>query len=294
MLSSPTRRTAGFITTLALGALVVLTGCDFGGGTSSGTGASASASQSSLSQILQRGTLRIGTITGNAPFESLDSSGNLVGYDIDIVNLLAKEMGVNTEFIKTDVAGRVTLLQTRKADVVVGSFTRTHKRSEVISFTDPINLEYVALIASAGRTDLNSVSDFNKSGIKIAVTTGGTQQAAVAQALPKATAVQLPGIADELQAVESGKADGAGVANTQIGVFMKENPGKFKTISGALSAFQEDCIGIQIGDSTWWLYVNQFVHDINNDGTTYNLYQKWFGPGSTPGPFSLPPAGNPA
>lgn len=292
MLPSPTRRTVGFITTLALGALVVLTSCDSGGGSSSSAGTSAS--QSTLSQVLQRGTLRIGTITGNAPFESLDSSGNLVGYDIDIVNLLAKEMGVKTEFIKTDVAGRVTVLQTRKADVVVGSFTRTHKRSEVISFTDPINLEYVALIASAGRSDLNSVSDFNKAGIKVAVATGGTQGPAMALAIPKATAVQLPGLADELQAVESGKADAAAVANTQIGVFMTANPGKFKTISGALSAFQEDCIGLQIGDSAWWLYVNQFVHDINNDGTTYTLYQKWFGPGSTPGPFSQPPAGNPA
>lgn len=243
-----------------------------------------------LPQVLQRGTLRIGTITGNAPFESLDTSGKLVGYDIDIANKLASALGVKTEFIQTDVAGRVTVLETGKADIVVGSFTRTEKRSQVISFSEPINLEYVALLAAVDRPE-TKVADFNKAGIKIAVTTGGTQSDAVASGLPQATAVQVPGIADELSAVTSGKADAAGVANTQIGEFMKANPGKFKVIDGSLTGFQEDCIGLPIGDFGWWLYVNQFVHDINSDGTTYTLYQNWFGPGANPGPFSIPPAG---
>lgn len=253
-------------------------------------GTSATGGNTILPTVLQRGTLRIGTITGNAPFESLDSSNTLVGYDIDIATKLAEALGVKPEFIQTDVAGRVTVLQSGKADIVVGSFTRTWKRSQVVSFTDPINLEYVALLAAADSPGA-TVSDFNKSGTKVAVATGGTQSDAVTSALPQATAVQVPGIADELAAVTSGKADAAAVANTQIGDLMKANPGKFKVINGSLTGYQEDAIGVPLGDFSWWLYVNQFVHDINSDGTTYTLYQKWFGKGATPGPFSLPPAG---
>src|SRR5438046_2360551 len=198
----------GLVRPVGLISILILSGCSIGG--SSG-GAS---SQSILSQVLHRGTLRIGSITGNAPFESLDSSGNLVGYDIDVVSLLAKQMGVKAEFIKVDVPGRITILESHQADVVVGSFTRTRKRSQVISFSDPINQEYVALLGSADRHDINALSDFNRSGIKIAVATGSTQAAAVSQALPQAVPVQVPGIADELQAVTSGKADAAAVANT--------------------------------------------------------------------------------
>lgn len=252
--------------------------------------ASAAPTKSILAQVLERGTLRVGTITGNAPFESLDSNNQLVGYDIDIANKLAESLGVKVEFVQTDVAGRVTVLQSGKADITVGSFTRTGKRSQVISFTDPINLEYVALLAAANRPE-TTVQDFNKSGVKIAVATGGTQSDAVASGLPQATAVQVPGIADEVAAVSSGKADAAALANTQLGELMKANPGTFKVIDGSLTGFQEDAIGVPQNDFTWWLYVNQFVHDINSDGTTYTLYQKWFGEGTSPGPFSKPPTG---
>ena len=268
------------LTILALGAALVAGAC----------GSSATGTKSILSDVLERGTLRVGTITGNAPFESLDANNQLVGYDIDIAKKLADALGVKVEFIQTDVAGRVTVLQSGKADIVVGSFTRTSQRSQVVSFTDPINLEYVALIAAAGRPEA-TVQDFNKSGVKIAVATGGTQSDAVAGGLPQATAVQVPGMADEVSAVTSGNADAAAVANTQAGDILKANPGSFKLIDGSLTGFQEDCIGIPLGDFSWWLYVNQFVRDINNDGTTNTLYQNWFGEGTSPGPFSLPPAG---
>jgi len=269
------------LTVLALGVALMAGAC----GNSATTN-----TKSILADVLERGTLRVGTITGNAPFESLDANNQLVGYDIDIAKKLADSLGVKIEFIQTDVAGRVTVLQSGKADIVVGSFTRTPKRSQVISFTDPINLEYVGLLAAANRPETKA-QDFNKAGVKIAVATGGTQSDAVASALPQATAVQVPGIADEVSAVTSGNADAAAVANTQIGDMMKANPGKFKIIEGSLTGFQEDCIGIPVGDFSWWLYVNQFVRDINNDGTTNTLYQQWFGQGTSPGPFSLPPAG---
>ena len=280
---SLTRRLRSYrgLSVLALAVALVVSACG---------SSSSSSSKSILSDVLDRGTLRIGTITGNAPFESLDSNNQLVGYDIDIANKLAQSLGVKADYTQTDVAGRVTVLQSGKADIVVGSFTRTPKRSQVVSFTDPINLEYVGLLAAANNPG-TTVQDFNKSGVKIAVATGGTQSDAVASGLPQATAVQVPGIADEVAAVISGNADAAAVANTQVGDLMKANPGKFKIINGSLTGFQEDAIGIPIGDFTWWLYVNQFVRDINNDGTTNTLYQKWFGQGTSPGPFSMPPAG---
>ena len=159
-----------------------------------------------------------------------------------------------------------------------------------MAFSDPINLEYIALIAAVDAPE-KTVADFNKAGARIAVATGGTQQGAVEARLPEAEAIAVPGIADEVAAVVSGNADAAGVANTQVGELMAANPGKFKEIEGSLSGLQEDCIGVPLGDFDWWLYINQFVHDINSDGTTFSLYEKWFGPGTSPGPFSLPPAG---
>jgi polar amino acid transport system substrate-binding protein len=262
--------------------MLITAGCGTGSNTST---------NSVLDQVLARGTLRIGTLNGNPGFETLNASGQLEGYDIDVANGLALALGVKPEYVQTDPAGRVTLLQTGKADIVVGSFTRTMKRAQVISFSDPINLEYVALVTTANKTGFDKVEDFNKPGIKIAVPTGGTQVDAVKQVLPQAQGLVLPAGGDAVAAVTSGQADALAISNTSVGLMLQQYPGQLKAVDGALTTEQEDCIGVPIGDFKWWLYVNQYVHQINGDGTTNASYQKYFGKGTSPGPFSVPAPG---
>jgi len=279
------------VAAIAVAGALVLVGCSSTksgttSGSKSGSGSTANAS-AILDKVQKSKTLRVGTITGNAPFESLDKSGNLEGFDIDMINAVAKKMGVKVSFVKTDVAGRVTVLQTGKADVVVGSFTDTPEREKVISFTDPINYEYVALIAKAD-SSLKSVDDVNVAGKTVAGASGGTQADTIPKAVPNAKLTLLPGIADEVQAVMSGQADAAAVANTQIATLIADSNGKLKALTGQVSDNQKDCIGVPKGDQAWLDYVNGIVKQLNADGTTYTLTKKWFG--SEPPDFASPPA----
>jgi polar amino acid transport system substrate-binding protein len=285
--TEPRAARRGAVTTACLGAVVALvavTGC--GGGSSDG--GAASGKSGTLEKVKSSGTMRVGTITGNAPFESLDKSGNLVGYDIDIINEVARRLKVKVNFFRTDVAGRVTVLQAGKADAVVGSFTDSPERERVVSFTKPINLEYVTLMVSSKRGELANVKDLNTSSSRIAVASGSTQATDVPKALPKAKLVVLPGIADELQAVSSGQADAAAVANTQVGVLAKQSGGELKVLKGAINAPQNDAIGVPKGDDAWLQRLNQIVDQLNADGTNYRLTKKWFK--TQPPPFAKPPA----
>lgn len=256
-----------------------------GSQSASGDGAAAGSSPI-LDRVKKTKKLRVGTITGNAPFESLNKSGDLEGFDIDMIEAVAEKMGAKTEYVKTDVAGRVTVLQTGKADVVVGSFTDTPERRKAVSFTDPINYEYVALIAKAD-SSLKTVEDVNVAGKTVAGASGGTQADTVPKAVPNAKLVLLPGIADEVQAVLSGQADAAAVANTQIATLVADSGGKLKALTGSLSENQKDCVGVPKDDQVWLDYVNGIVGELNADGTTYNLTKKWFG--SEPPDFAKPP-----
>ena len=84
----------------------------------------AHAADSILTNVLHRGTVRIAiTTTGAPPTRFEDENGTLQGYDTDIANLLAKQLGVTIDYIKTDTAGRVAMLQTKKADITIASFT---------------------------------------------------------------------------------------------------------------------------------------------------------------------------
>ena len=153
--------------------VLLLTACSSTSTSSSSSGGGgAQAGTSVLNQVLSRGVLRVAIIVPAPGYATVSANGQYVGYEADIANLLATDLGVKIDFIQTDNTGRVTLVQTGKADVAIATFTQTFQRMDVINFTNPIDIGVQVLVTSAGSA-LTKVSDFNKSGITIAVATGG-------------------------------------------------------------------------------------------------------------------------
>jgi hypothetical protein len=52
---------------------------------------------------------------------------------------------------------------------------------------------------------------------------------------------------------------------------------------------EDDAIGFPQGDFVWWLWLNRFVREINEDGTNYTLRIKWFGDAPMPAFIKPPP-----
>ncbi len=79
--------------------------------------------------------LRICVEGAYPPFSETTSSGEVVGFDIDIANALCEEMGVQCEMVKTDWDGIIPALQERKCDAIVASMSITPERQQVIDFS---------------------------------------------------------------------------------------------------------------------------------------------------------------
>jgi len=251
------------------------------------TAVPASAADSILNEVLQRGSVRIAVNTGNEPREFTDENGNLQGYDIDIANDLVRQLGVTAEFIRTDVAGRVAMLQSHKAEMTIATFTPTLERLKTVAFTDPYTTDVLTLMTRTDRKDLNVLKDFDKPEIKIALGRGSTAAKALAKYVPKATIVELPGLADIVQAIDAGQVDATCSNDGLVAWTVKKSNGKYRAIAETPGAVEDDSIGLPQGDFVWWTWLNQYVHQINEDGTNYALYQKWFG--SAPPAFVKPP-----
>src|SRR5262252_362861 len=88
----------------------------------------AHAADSILTEILRRGTVRIAIAVATRPLRFEDENGNLQGYEIDIANRLAKDLGVTIDWIKTKSVGRVAMLET-------------------IGFTDPYATAQLSLLS---------------------------------------------------------------------------------------------------------------------------------------------------
>jgi polar amino acid transport system substrate-binding protein len=234
-----------------------------------------------LDQVMKSGTVRVAIIGGNPPYSRMSPSGEPEGYDIDIAKAIADALKVKVEFITTDIPGRVTALQTRKADLTIADFTKTVQRSTSIAFTDPYLVVSLEFMVGADRSDLNTIADLDKAEMKIGITRGGTAEQNVPLAAPNATLARFNNEADILNALEAGQVDAMSQDNLYNAQIMKDHPGKYKVLPG-LYSHEEIAIGLPAGDFDWWRVVNTWVEQFNASGDNGRLFEKWFG-------YPLPP-----
>jgi polar amino acid transport system substrate-binding protein len=238
--------------------------------------AGGASAQGVLQQILQRGTLRIAVLPSLPPYSRVLPTGEPEGYDIDVAKRLAEALKVKPEFVVTDIPGRVTALQTHKVDVTIADFTRNVERSATIAFTDPYLVTTMRMLVLTDNK-AKAISDMGDgSGVRVAISRGGTAERAVPAALPKATIVRFNTQADEMSALLSGQADAMAeddFYNTQA---IKDRPGKIRQLEGTL-ARAEIAIGLPAGDFDWWRVLNLYVEQLNASGDNAKMFKQWFG-----------------
>ncbi len=98
-------------------------------------GGAASARADVLANIQKAGVVRIAIPQDFPPFGSLGTDLKLQGYDIDMANLVARELGVKLELVPVTSTNRIPYLTTGKADLVISSLGKNAERAKVIDFT---------------------------------------------------------------------------------------------------------------------------------------------------------------
>lgn len=157
-------------------------------------------------KIKQRGVLRVGLDTF-VPWAMKDKTGKFIGFEIEIAEALAKDMGVKAQFVPTAWNGIIPALLADKFDILIGGMTITTERSEKILFTDPY--EYSGQAMAANRQvapGLSKIEDFNKKEINIAVRMGTTAEITARSLFPKAAILPFGDEGQATQELRNGKA----------------------------------------------------------------------------------------
>lgn len=89
-----------------------------------------------LEAIKQEGKLVAGTSADYPPFESIDENGNMVGFDIDLINEIGKRMGVEVEIQDMPFDSLIAGVQEGKIDLSIAAFNYTEERDKTVDFTD--------------------------------------------------------------------------------------------------------------------------------------------------------------
>jgi ABC-type amino acid transport substrate-binding protein len=278
-LSSPVSRrtlltgTAAAVGTASVAAIAACTSS----ATSPGTTAQASGSSQSLLQTIQsRGTLNVTTSLLYPPEFYKDKNGNPAGYDIDILNMVAKDLNVKLNIIDVpDNAANIANVQSGKADMVSAGLVNTPKRALVMNFTKGY-VPYTQILMITTTGGVTSVADLNQPGKVITALTASTAFFRAQLLFPKATVTPLA--QDEaLLSVATGKADACLVEDYLAKPFIAQHSNVKMMNNGVGVATEFGCWGVLAGDFLWWRWLDNWISYNIDNGQLPAMYTNTFG-----------------
>lgn len=168
------------------------------------------ASTSQIDSILKAGVLKVG-LDIFVPWAFKDKDGNLVGFEVDVANKLAQDMGVQVEFVPTEWSGIIPALLTGKFDVIIGGMGVTTERALKVNFSDPYEWSGIDVVVNKNMLPgvTSDLSALNSEDVIIAVRLGATPVEAAKKVAPKAQLHQFDTDEAVVQDVLNGNAHAA-------------------------------------------------------------------------------------
>lgn len=236
-----------------------------------------SAMAGTLDDIAKRGKLRVGMEPGYMPFELTNQKGEIIGFDVDMAKRMAKAMGVELELVSTAWDGIIPALLTDKFDVIMSGMTLTQERNMSINFASPyIEIGQTIIVNNKVAGEVKSYQDLNDPKYTVASKLGTTGEQATKRMIPKAKYVSFETEQEGVLEVVNGKIDAFIYDMPYNAVAVgQRGQGKVTHIDKAFT-FEPLAWGIRKGDPDFLNWLNNFMHQVKNDGTYDKIYNKWF------------------
>ena len=232
--------------------------------------------ESSLNQILSSGKLKAGTTGDFNPFSVRDPATNKYkGYDIDIMSELAKDMGVEIEFVPTDWKTIVNGVVAGKYHIT-GSASIKPSRMKAAGFSESYMAVVFKPFTTADKVDkFKGWDSINQSGVTVATTLGTAMEPMVKGWFPNATIKSVEAPARGYQEVLAGRADVFVTSNLE-GSTLKAKYSKVKEIEiDAPRAPTPLAMLLPQSDQVWINFVNHWIKIKKAKGFFKKTADKW-------------------
>lgn len=230
-----------------------------------------------LDQIKQTG-LKVCLEPGYMPFIMKDKQGKIIGYDPDLADLLAKELGAaKLELIDTPWADIIPALLANKCDLIMSGMSITEERRQKVDFSNAyIVIGQSALLRKALAGQVKSHTDLNDAKYKVTSKQGTTGETTVKTYLPNAQYLPSVTAEDGVAQVLAGKVDAFIYDSPFNAVAMGQHGNDKMAFLETPFTFEPIGCAVRKGDPELLASVNSFINKIQKNGTRYTLYKKWF------------------
>ncbi|MDI3419416.1 ABC transporter substrate-binding protein [Streptomyces luteolus] len=256
------------VTAVGAAVALLLTGC-----TSTKSNGNAGGKDGGV-QLVSEGVLKTCTHLPYPPFQS-KKGGEVVGFDVDLVDLVAEELDVKQEIVNTPFEGIETGqdFNTNKCDLAAAGMTITPARDKVMDFSVPYFDATQALITRKGKP-YKEFADLKgqKFGYQKA-TTGG--EYAKKEAPKGVELVEFEDVGLLLAAVKSGQVAAGINDNGVLYDYVKQNPDT--EVTAEFDTGEQYGLGFRTGNDALREKADAVIKAAKKDGRYDKIYKKWFG-----------------
>jgi len=217
-----------------------------------------------------------------APHAMPKLGGGLDGFNIELGQALAKQLGTTINIEGTEYAALIPGLNAKKYDFVLAPTTATEERARALLFSEGyLNTDYTFVVPRQA-ADISGLGDLK--GKKLAVNKGSAYEHWARDNAQKYgfTYDVYASNADAVQAVQAGRADANLAGNTVAAWVAKQNPAVRTTYT--IETGLVWALAFRLDDKAGRDRVSMALKCLKQDGTVSKLAQKWFG--FTPAPGS--------
>ncbi|WP_455427563.1 arginine ABC transporter substrate-binding protein ArtI [Dryocola sp. LX212] len=220
-------------------------------------------------------TIRFATEASYPPFESMDASNKIVGFDVDLANALCKEMEATCTFSNQSFDSLIPSLKFRRIDAVMAGMDITPEREKQVLFSSPYYDNSALFVGQKGKVaDISALK-----GKKVGVQNGTTHQKFIMDKHPEITTVPYDSYQNAKLDLQNGRIDAVFGDTAVVTEWLKAEP-KLAPIGDKVTdkGYFGTGLGIAVrqGNTDLQAKFNTALAKVKQDGTYETIYKKWF------------------
>ncbi len=222
-----------------------------------------------LDEIKKSGKLIIGVFSDKKPFGYVDENGEYQGYDVYYGNRIAKDLGVEVEYVPVEAASRVEYLVTAKVDIILANFTVTKERAEQVDFVLP----YMKVALGVVSQDKALITDVEQlKGKTLIVSKGTTADTFFTENYPEVKLLKFDQYSEAYSALLDGRGDAFSTDNTEVLAWALENKGYTVGIE-TLGSLDTIAAAVQKGNTELLNWMNDHIAKLAEENFFHAAYE---------------------
>jgi len=219
----------------------------------------------------QDNVLRVGTDATFPPMEFVDN-GKRTGFDIELMEAIAKNMGKQIEWIDIDFKGLIPGLISKRFDMAVSAIYITDERKKVVDFTDPYYAGGLVAMVKDNNAAIKKLTDLD--GKKVSVQVGTKSVSYLAEKFPRVQRVEVEKNQEMFSLVDIGRADAAVTGKPAAFQYVRTRGG-LRVLDEQLTT-EEYGMALRKDTPELTKAVNASIAKLKADGTYAAIVKKWF------------------